>query len=402
MNRTTEEGLSILQINAQKQLDNLSILLREKDCSTIDIIATQEPPINPFSSSGNWKTHNPNTAIFDTYLPNSETAPLVCFLINKTTMDKTKISITERAGILISLDTEVEVQGELKRVSIHNIYNPCHLQNNQRIERGPFAGLPIDSALPHLEEALSKRSERENIVVGDFNLWHKNWFGNTDTRGREGRQARKLAEQMQEHGLQLCIPPGTVTRPTNKSDTSQGTTIDLVWASETVWNNIMECGVSMAHDCDSDHLPVLTRISCKKEASKNNTRRLLKQIDKEIFNKTLAEEMPRILAPRSKQEAEDIMDKIIRALQTAVEKSAPLAKVSPKSCAGLSEEARQAIKDCKAQRKNWENYRTEHHKSQYESAKRKKTASIRRSNREEHRQRVSDVRDEEGLWKLAK
>lgn len=207
MNRVEDEGLNILQINIQKQMDNLSILLREKDCRKFDIIAIQEPPINPFSSIGNWRTHNPESMIFDVYMPNSDTAPLVCFLINKTTMDKNKISITGRAGVLVSLDTEVEIQGEQKLISIHNIYNPCHRQNNIQIERGPFAGLPIDSALPHLEESLRKRSYRENIVVGDFNLWHRHWFGDINTGGKEGRQAKKLVEQMQDHDLQLCIPP---------------------------------------------------------------------------------------------------------------------------------------------------------------------------------------------------
>ncbi|KAI1001722.1 hypothetical protein K3495_g6477 [Podosphaera aphanis] len=337
MSKEHEKVLSILQINMQKQLDNQSILPREKPCHNIDIIAIQEPAILPFSSKGNWKTHNPDTANFDTYMPNSDTAPLVCFFINRHTLDKTKISIIERAGLLVLLDTEVEANEEWRKISIHNVYNPCQHQNNRIIENGPFMGLPTESAISHLEIALKSREDRENIVLGGFNLWHKEWFGNISTRGRQNTYSRRLAKQM----------------PTKKSDTTKGTTIDLVWTSEFIWSGIIECGVSRQHECESDHLPVLTNIVCKRIPTPSTTRPLLKQIDKDIFEEALKREMTLVTAATTREDLDDIISRIIKALQKAVQELAPIANVTPRSYPGLSEAAREAIRHYKAQRKLW-------------------------------------------------
>lgn len=173
------------------------------------------------------------------------------------------------------------MQGE-RSLSIHNIYNPCHWQNDQQFARGPFTGIRIDSALPHLAEALSKRKDGENIVLGAFNHWHWKWFGSTSASSKEERRLRKRVAKMQEHDLQLCIPPGTVTRSTNNSRISKGPTLNLLWSSELVCD-VMECGVSVKHECDSDHLPIPIKAGCKKHFSKNtSSRKLLKNMDTDL------------------------------------------------------------------------------------------------------------------------
>lgn len=397
-----ENDLNILQINVRKQRDNMSILLREKDVSKIDVIAIQEPYIIEFGAKkGNWRTHNPFSALFDTYLPESDTHPMVCFLINKETMNKTKISITERAGLLLSLDTEIEINEEWRQISIHNLYNPNQLSHNKRIEAGIFQNIPIDSVLPHLETALNKRKERDNIVVGDFNLWHPKWFGRISMKNGPSLQARTLAKRMDEHDLKLCIPPGSVTRPSDRSNLTKGTTIDLVWASELVWNNVKDCRVAIEYDCESDHMPVSTIIACKKSPSQSKTRRLETQIDKEIFNQVLLEHMPQITTASSTEECQTIFLQIVEALQKATDASAPVGNVTSKSCPGLSDEAKQAIEDYKEKRRRWRAYKTPTARGDYEKARRRKSAAIRKSNREDHRYRVSQVRDQAGLWKLA-
>ena len=62
---------------------------------------------------------------------------------------------------------------------------------------------------------------------------------------------------MSDLHLRLLIPPGTITRtPTN---TTAGTTIDLVWGNENVEDTLLKCHtISRTHDHGSNNLPIET------------------------------------------------------------------------------------------------------------------------------------------------
>jgi Endonuclease-reverse transcriptase len=101
-------------------------------------------------------------------------------------------------------------------INIHNIYNPPPPSHNEEREKG---------TLPYLRHAL--RMPGEHIVVGDFNLHHPLWCA------PEYKYQYKLAEDvltsMRDAGLELALPPGTITREAQRGEIREETTIDLVW-----------------------------------------------------------------------------------------------------------------------------------------------------------------------------
>ena len=68
---------------------------------------------------------------------------------------------------------------------------------------------------------------------------------------------------MDEHQLELLLPPGSITF----DDRRGRTTIDLVFGTPWVQERRIFCGVRSDLDHQSDHLPVVTTIMTEVEAS---------------------------------------------------------------------------------------------------------------------------------------
>lgn len=78
MNRDTTK-FRMIQYNVGRRYEVMAKLLRLLETQHVDIIAIQEPWINPH----NGNTHNPARNLFHTVLPDTEGRPRVCFYINR-------------------------------------------------------------------------------------------------------------------------------------------------------------------------------------------------------------------------------------------------------------------------------------------------------------------------------
>ena len=102
----------------------------------------------------------------------------------------------------------------------------------------------------HLQQNIDPSQYHAIVIAGDFNLHHPLW--NPPQYHIHDRQADELIEGMLQQGMQLMIPPGTITFPEGK------TAIDLVWGNEHAMNSIVKCHVATENDHGSDHLPIET------------------------------------------------------------------------------------------------------------------------------------------------
>jgi len=158
-----ETYLSILQYNTRKSKDQvIASFLQDPKVLEYDIIAIQEPWRNPYTAT----THNPIAQQYHLIFPKDtrEQPARVCFFISKR-LDNTRWIFNDYSRDLGSLTIKATNEaGEEKVVTIHNVYNPPQVQYEE-------------GTLPLLEKALQERTETEQIILEDFNLYHEMWAG---------------------------------------------------------------------------------------------------------------------------------------------------------------------------------------------------------------------------------
>ena len=96
---------------------------------------------------------------------------------------------------------------------------------------------------------------------------------------------------MRDAGLELALPPGTITREVQRGETREETTIDLVWMSSQLLEKLVQCRIAREIEQSSDHLPIATwvEIGDAIEAHKNRERRAWKKTDWGKFDRALEE-----------------------------------------------------------------------------------------------------------------
>ena len=134
---------------------------------------------------------------------------------------------------------------------------------------------------------------------------------------------------MLQQGVQLIIPPGTITYP------KAGTAIDLVWGNEQATNNIIKCRVAENNDHGSDHLPIdailnlHSNTKLTEEPSYNFAKTDWKTLKTKLqeYRPTLPEKNPLTTANEIDEFATDLTKVISRAIEeTTPRKNLPLSK----------------------------------------------------------------------------
>ena len=118
-------------------------------------------------------THNPIPETFHLVFPHDtrDEPARVCFVINKR-LDSTTwkaIDYTRDIYTLTIKYSETEEEG-YKEIAIHNVYNLVQRTENRR------------SSLPVLQKALQEHQHSEQMILGDFNLYHEYWGGSEPRR----------------------------------------------------------------------------------------------------------------------------------------------------------------------------------------------------------------------------
>jgi hypothetical protein len=410
------QTLNIVQYNVQKRYDTTSALLRDPAMAKYNIIVIQEPWLNSY----NKMTHNPTGGLFRTFMVEDnigDDRQMVCFLVNTKRFNVKDIRASCRGTCVITLYFDLMIDGRTREFAIHNVYNPSSskayskrpegTEHTQKFGLGRYEGLPIFSALPELDAVIEKSREKVQIIVGDFNLKHEHWYGKRlPTQRSHQRHTQFLLDMMAEYSIELCTPPGTVTRPPSSTRGKVGSCIDLAWASPIVHEHLFRCAIAEELDYQSDHRPLVTEIGFTPQAPPIEKRRSFKNIDTVKFTETVTALLPRISAINTKEDLEEAVNSVIAALQKGVEASTPLVRINHVfTRPNFTGAAADAIKDSK---RAWRRVYGKHGKITEENlialqlAVRKRKEEIQKANTKTHRDKVAEVDTERKLWNLAK
>jgi len=224
--------IAILQYNLHKNRSRNHSVLNDPSSLKYSMLIIQEQYWSEYTESA--PTHGSWTLIESGPYPNRN--PRSAIYINNRILDTSSFYI-----ITIPLPdvtaVAIKTTNNSKPTLVVNIYNPSD------------ANL-ITPIFEHLQANINPSQYHAIVIAGDFNLHHPLW--NPPQQHKHDRRSDELIEGMLQQGMQLMIPPGTVTFPEAQ------TAIDLVWGNEHAMNSMIKCHIATENDHGSDHLPIET------------------------------------------------------------------------------------------------------------------------------------------------
>ena len=209
-------ALNILQYNTQKSREVMADAFNRHELYQYDVLAIQEPYRNPYQNA----TYHPAKDRFHLLYFDSENTR-TCIFVN-TRIDAGTWTVRYVNGDICILQLRTPDKGHL---CVYNVYNEPGAETRTQ-------------TLEILEQELAKEdSQNHLLLVGDFNLHHPRWSGIRTQR--PSREASKLLTIPENYRLCQLTPRGTKTHRWFSAET----TIDLTFATQTLWEQLLHCKV---------------------------------------------------------------------------------------------------------------------------------------------------------------
>ncbi|RFU27108.1 hypothetical protein B7463_g9235, partial [Scytalidium lignicola] len=148
--------------------------------------------------------------------------------------------------------------------------------------------------------------------------------------------------------------------------------------------------------------PVATKITIEPNPPPVVYKKAFKQLDVKLLATIVREQLLVIQGFSSPAEIDFAVARIINALNKGIEEAVLKAKITWFSRLGFISEMKDAIKSLKNANRRKQRYPTEENLKVFQEVRAKRDKAISKCNRQLYRDRVSNVRDEIGLWRLAK
>ena len=385
----------ILQHNMRKSHDTAAMTLRDENALAYDIIAVQEPWSNPFQAT----SHNPQKQGYNLIWPSDEIPektgqkPVrVCTYIHKRIHPGT-IQITNHSPTLQTIRIRFKQEGGHQKIAIHNAYI-APATAAEEVCSGK-------ETLALIDGALEENADYEQILLGDFNARHSDWFGrDVGTKGL----ASQLKAIMNKRGLSLILEPGTITRPPNINapDDREGTTIDLIWGTQQVAEQVVYCDTTPELQNGSDHYPIHSSFAFQPEPTEAREEWNYKAADWEEFTTALEKRILRIDRIHTQAQIDFLAEDVTQAIQQALDQTVPKLRRSPKMRPGWSEECSEVIRNVRKAEKRYKGSGDPQDLEQYKALENLKKRTLRQALSDDHREKVSKTETIEDLWKLNK
>jgi len=306
-NSTQQQQIRILQANLHKSKERTHGILNDPSIQQYTAILLQEQYWSTYTES------SPHHHAWTRYEPTNTTkAPRAAIYINAQQITPSQISqIPLPFSDVVAIQLDTTKHQEDSPTVIINVYNPCD-----------------DSLIQSLRDELQRAKVRQDstiILAGDFNCHHPLW--NPPGYLNHDDTADHLVDLAAHLGLNLLIPPGTVTYP------NANTAIDLVWGNGQAQERLLKCQI--AEDCDqgADHLPVETILLYNHiDVPQQQPRLDISRTDWETFQRTLKDILPTTTpTPQTGEEIERTTVFLIQSLQQALKASTPIKRPCPRS-----------------------------------------------------------------------
>lgn len=172
------------------------------------------------------------------------------------------------------------------------------------------------------------------IWLGDFNRHHPAWDdprnGHLFTQHNLDR-AQLLIDSYTSLGMVMALPSSLPTLCASR--TKNLTRPDNVFCSEELLDRVSLCSADMVYQGPkSDHFPIVTHIEVPLALAKPDVRRNFRAVNWEEFRRKLGEELEEAhLADHidTPQAFDDTLDKLLVAINVAVEKHVPCTSITP-------------------------------------------------------------------------
>ena len=395
MTDDTARYLSMIQYNMRKDKDGtMAPFLRDERVLSADVIAVQEPWSNPYQAT----THHPQKDLYHLAWPSDEIpretgrSPVrVCMFIHKR-IDPRSIQIVNHSGTFQTVILNYRHGSRDTRLAIHNLYLSPHTPSVAE------EVMPATETLKLADQALTRFANHEQVLLGDFNAWHSEWFGR---RVKQTGQARRIREITAKHELELVLEPGTITRPGENPERGSST-IDLIWGTHSITEHVAECTTVEFLAQGSDHLPIRTVLGFRPEIASVEERWNLKKTNWSKFENELRTELRYPRALQTKAQIDQTAEDLVEAITRAVDVSTPKVKLSHRMRPGWSDECREALKAVKRARRRYQAYGGWEELREWKQLEQKKKKILARALSDDHRQRVSETDSIKQLWSLNK
>lgn len=382
--RSLMSTLKIIQYNVQKSKSGVMILLIHSK-SQYDIIAIQEPWLNPHMQATYCQTNCPYIAIFP-----SMGRARTCFLINKAIPFS---SWTCDPSLLTPDYCQITFQLPTGRLTIHNIYSPTPPSINKTEWKSP-----IPTMLQNIQNI--QNNDSKHLVLGDFNLHHEMWGGDEVEQAHEG--ATYLVEAIQMGNLQLLSPRGV---PTREKHGNRSSPLDLTLATPSISRKIVSCEVDR-DTAGSDHLPVTTILKLAHETRRKPTTRWnFKMLNSELVEhgaKVIEAELHN-LQLNTTTEVDYYCHQLVQKTQSLVEETVPVANPTTYAKPWWNSTISAAIRNERQLKRQWRNTHTQRAWDDAISATAVKKKLIKEAKRAHWRASVHEAATTgEGIWRIAK
>lgn len=367
--------LKVLQYNVQKSKDGVMAPLLDSGKASYDIIAIQEPWLNPCVDT----TYCPRSCQYNLVFPPQGKAR-TSLLIHKKHPISTWSTGQEPDYCWVKLELESGL------ITIHNIYSETPTS---------YETTTWNTPIPKVLAAI--QAPGQHLIVGDFNLHHPFWGGQAVRRCHAG--AEPILQLLRTNQLDLLTSPGTTTREKHGNEPS---TLDLALSTPNLTSWITSCKV--VDITGSDHWPIETVIQTTSLArTKLAKRRNFKKTEVNV----VAAQARWLQVPgqelASPQEIDDYASYIVGFIQQLINQTVPYKVVSERAQAWWTADVLAAVDTERKAHRLWSRARTDWAWEEYieaAAAKRRQVASAKQAHwrKSVHEAAVST----EGIWKLAK
>lgn len=362
----------------------------------IDIIALQEPHINPF---GNTVSARDWTTIFPTTHSKEPAKTRSIILIRSSMVTDTWSQIDIDSEDI----TAIEIRGDWGKLAIFNTYIDCeHDRALEELAR-------VSKAYEGVSRFNERHQQKHIIWLGDFNRHHPHWDDPSDIRlfTREAtRSAEILINLIAEAGLDLALPPQKSTHRHNV--TKKWTRLDQVFLSDHSVDALISCDtVRKSPGICTDHLPILTELNMSVAHTPAKTIENFREVDWDKFRAELRTQLSLLGRPRPIEDQaslDEACQKVTEAIQGTITVQVPTSEISPKAKRWWTKELTALRRNANRLGRKASKFKRfpEHHiHTEYEEAKKRYSKEIERSKRQHWRDWLERAEDPD-IWTASK